>query len=40
MKYEEPMIELIYLEVYDVITLSGEENIDINNEPIEDGGWL
>jgi len=40
MKYEEPTIELFYLEAYDVITLSGEEDIDIDNEPIEDGDWL
>ena len=40
MKYEEPTIELLYLEAYDVVTLSGEEDIDINNEPKEDGKWL
>lgn len=40
MKYEKPTIELIYLEEYDVVTLSGEEDIDIGNEPIEDGEWL
>ncbi len=41
MKYEEPMLDVLCWDgLGDVVTLSTQNDIDINNEQGEDGSWL
>lgn len=40
MRYKEPFMEIIELEVNDVVTISSEENLNPSLEKTEDGGFL